>query len=95
MSASVSVRDNTDAARFEAWIGGELAGYAEYARTGSVVEYPHTEVRPDHEGEGIGGALARTALDDARERDLRVRASCPFISGWLERHPEYQDLRDR
>ncbi|WP_326599854.1 GNAT family N-acetyltransferase [Streptomyces sp. NBC_01803] len=95
MSATVSVRDNTDAARFEAWIGEELTGFADYARTGSVVEYSHTEVRPDHEGEGIGGALARTALEDARERDLRVRVSCPFISGWLRRHPEYQDLQDR
>ncbi|MGK5533716.1 GNAT family N-acetyltransferase [Streptomyces sp. URMC 129] len=95
MSATVSVRDNTEAARFEAWIDGELAGFAEYARTGGVVEYAHTQVRSDHEGEGIGATLARTALDDARERDLRVRVSCPFIRGWLERHPEYQDLQDR
>ncbi|MDT0345376.1 GNAT family N-acetyltransferase [Streptomyces litchfieldiae] len=92
MNATASVRDNTDAARFEAWIDGELAGFADYLRAGNLAVYPHTEVREAFEGRGIGSTLARTALDDARSRDLRVLAPCPFISGWLERHPEYHDL---
>jgi hypothetical protein len=41
---------------------------------------------------GVGGAIARYALDDARARGLHVRALCPFIRGWMERHPQYSDL---
>ncbi|GAA3480437.1 hypothetical protein GCM10018966_049670 [Streptomyces yanii] len=41
---------------------------------------------------GLGGLLARGALDDARTRGLRVLPYCPFIRGWIGKHPEYADL---
>ncbi|MDT0445792.1 GNAT family N-acetyltransferase [Streptomyces johnsoniae] len=94
-STKATVRDNTDASRFEAWLDGERAGFADYLRTGDLAVYPHTEVAEGYEGRGVGSSLARTALDDARSRGLRVLAPCPFISGWLERHPEYHDLAYR
>ncbi|MGB3763430.1 MAG: N-acetyltransferase [Ornithinimicrobium sp.] len=35
----------------------------------------------------------RGALDDVRAAGrLRVEAPCPFVSAWIERHPEYADL---
>ncbi|MDT0305853.1 GNAT family N-acetyltransferase [Streptomyces sp. DSM 44917] len=95
----VTVRDNPEGRRFEARLdpaAAEPAGFTEYRRReGGVVEYFHTEVDPAFEGRGVGGALARAALDDARARGLRVRATCPFVSGWLDRHPDYHDLRER
>ncbi|WSG09497.1 N-acetyltransferase [Micromonospora sp. NBC_01739] len=56
------------------------------------VAFVHTEVSPEYEGRGVGAALARAALDEARTANLRVLATCPFIAGWIARHPEYQDL---
>ncbi len=88
------MRDNEDASRFEAWIADDLAGVAEYRRTEGLVVYPHTVVKADFEGRGVGSALARAALDDARARDLRVQVPCPFLTSWLARHPEYQDLTE-
>ncbi|MFI5529641.1 GNAT family N-acetyltransferase [Kitasatospora sp. NPDC051853] len=78
--------------RFEATVAGELAGFAEYIRNDRLVVYPHTVVDPGFEGQGIGGLLARAALDDARRRGLPVLATCPFIKAWMLRHPEYADL---
>jgi predicted GNAT family acetyltransferase len=92
MTTDVTVTDAENSDRFEARIDGALAGYAEYMRTDRLVVYPHTEVDPAYEGRGVGGALARAALDDARRRGLPVLAICPFIAGWMGRHPEYQDL---
>ncbi len=89
---TVTIRDAEGAGRFEAWVDGTLAGFAEYLRSGELVVYPHTVVEPAHEGQGVGGALARAALDDARARGLAVLATCPFIKGWMLRHPEYIDL---
>ncbi|MFC5662140.1 GNAT family N-acetyltransferase [Kitasatospora misakiensis] len=89
---TVTIRDAEGAGRFEAWVDGDLAGFAEYLRSDELVVYPHTIVEPAHEGQGIGGALARAALDDARARGLAVLATCPFIKGWMLRHPEYIDL---
>lgn len=92
MDTSPTVTDAAGRQRFEARFDGELAGFAQYIRTADLVVYPHTEVSPSFEGRGVGGALARAALDDARERGLRVLATCPFIHGWMGRHPEYADL---
>jgi uncharacterized protein len=92
METEVVVSDVPDSNRFEARIDGQLAGFAEYTRTASLVVYSHTEVDSAFEGKGVGGALARTALDDARKRAVKVLATCPFIAGWMRRHPEYADL---
>lgn len=92
MDSSPVITDAAERRRFEAHVDGTMAGFAEYIRTPDLVVYPHTVVDDDYEGQGIGAALARAALDDARERGIRVLATCPFIHSWMERHPEYGDL---
>ena len=52
----------------------------------------HTEVDPAHSGQGHAATLARGALDDARERGLRVVPSCPYVASYIAKHPEYADL---
>ena len=45
------------------------------------------------EGQGVGSSLVRQELDDVRARGgLRVRPSCPFVRGWIDKHPDYADL---
>jgi predicted GNAT family acetyltransferase len=51
----------------------------------------HTEVFDAFEGQGVGGALARGVLDDLQAREIKVRPFCPFIAGWIRRHPDYLD----
>ncbi|GLZ60806.1 hypothetical protein Misp05_43820 [Micromonospora sp. NBRC 107095] len=91
---AVRVSDVPEAKRYEARVDGEstVAGVAQYIRTTELVAFVHTEVSPEYEGRGVGAALARTALDEARAAHLLVLATCPFIAGWIARHPEYQDL---
>jgi predicted GNAT family acetyltransferase len=91
---AVEVNDVPEAQRYEARVDGEpeVAGIAGYIRTRELVAFVHTEVAPEYEGRGVGSALARTALDQARAANLRVLATCPFFAGWIARHPEYQDL---
>ena len=55
--------------------------------------FTHTEVDDRFEGQGVGSALARFALDDVRaEGTRRVVPRCPFIKGWIDKHPDYADL---
>jgi predicted GNAT family acetyltransferase len=89
---ALRVEDNPALARFEATVGGEPAGFVAYRLNGNTIALTHTEVLPAFEGRGVGGALARSALDDARHRELTVQPSCPFIASWIERHPDYADL---
>ncbi|MGH8860436.1 MAG: GNAT family N-acetyltransferase [Jatrophihabitantaceae bacterium] len=88
----ISVRDNPGAARYEAFVDGVPAGFAAYRDQPGRRVFTHTKVDPDFEGHGVGGALARSALDDVRAKGLAVVPRCPFISGWIAHHREYADL---
>jgi len=90
--SSSDVRDAPQARRYELSLQGEVAGFIDYRDRGEVRELVHTEVRPAHEGQGVGQALAKFALDDARRQGLKVAPSCSFIAAYVQRHPETADL---
>ena len=89
--AGFTVRDNTEIGRFEIELDGVLA-FAEYRVLQSGVLFPHTEVPPAHEGKGVGSALVRHALDDARAKGLKVMPVCTFFASYIVRRPEYHDI---
>jgi predicted GNAT family acetyltransferase len=87
------VRNETSEQRWVAELDGRLAGFAMYETTGDTITFTHTVVDEDFEGRGVGSALARAALDDVRrEGSAKVVAQCSFIAGWIDKHPDYQDL---
>jgi len=88
----VEVVDRPDRLRYEALVGETIAGFLEYRISRDRIALIHTEVQPAFEGQGIGAALVRFALDDARRRGLRVIPICPYVKRYLERHPEHRDI---
>ncbi len=91
--ADVETRNNESENRYEAYVGGELAGSAYYELDEKRIVFTHTEVDDAFEGHGVGSALARAALDDVRAQGTRrVVPRCPFIKEWIRRHPDYEDL---
>ncbi|GAB3262221.1 GNAT family N-acetyltransferase [Nocardioides dilutus] len=91
--SDVQVSDNPGESRFEAHVDGELAGFAAYDNTDDLIVFTHTEIFDAFEGQGVGSALARSALDAVHADGTRkVLPRCPFIRRWIEKHPDYQDL---
>ena len=86
------ITDAPERGRYEAHLDGELAGVLEYVIKYGRLALVHTEVRPEYAGQGLGSALIRFALDDARQRGLRVIAICPYVKEYLTRHPEDNDI---
>ncbi|WP_367128924.1 GNAT family N-acetyltransferase [Saccharothrix sp. HUAS TT1] len=82
----VSVSDHPERSRYEVSLDGELGGFAEYVLADGVVTFTHTEVAV--EGKGLGSALVRHALEDVRAKGLAVVPQCPFVRGYLDKHPE-------
>ena len=87
-SLDISVSENRGAHRYEATVEGVPAGTCQYELAGRIVTFTHTVVDPAYEGRGVGSALARRALDDARKRGLGVVPACRFIAAYIERHPD-------
>jgi uncharacterized protein len=90
--ARIVVADAPERKRFEVTVDGELAGFLVYRSKKGLLALIHTEVEDRFEGRGLGGRLARFALDRAREEGLAVLPFCPFVNAWIKRHPEYTDL---
>jgi hypothetical protein len=85
------VRDNTELHRFELDADGHVA-FSNYARDGGTITIMHTEVPAALNGKGIGSALVRGLLAIVRAQGLKVVARCPFVAGYIAKHPEYADL---
>ena len=86
------VTDHPDRKRYQVAADGVVAGYAAYEMSSGTIVFTHTVVEPQFEGRGLGSAVARYALDDARRRGLTVVPRCPFIRRFIDRHSEYADL---
>jgi uncharacterized protein len=87
-----TVRDNPRELRYELAEGDAVVGEIRYRREGDAIALVHTDVDPAYEGQGLAGTLVEGALQDLRERGLRVIPICPFVRAWLRGHPEYADL---
>jgi len=85
------VRNNPALNRFELDVDGHTA-VAYYQLSPGVITFRHTEVPQELEGRGIGSRLVRGALEAARAQGLKVVAKCPFVSAYMAKHPEFNDL---
>ena len=91
---SFAIKDNPDKHRFEVDLGDGSMAIAEYRIEGGKIAFTHTEVPPEHEGQGNGTALIRFSLRSARDRGLQVIPICPFYASFMKKHAEVQDLLD-
>jgi predicted GNAT family acetyltransferase len=82
---------NTERNQFEIRDGEHLARLAYSEREGAI-DLVHTEVAPAIEGQGIASELARTALEYAASRGLRVVPTCKFVRAYIDSHPVYAKL---
>ena len=87
------ITDNTARSRFELVEEGKLA-FADYRLDGDILILPHVEADPALRGKGAAGRLMEGVLGLARERGWKVRPICGYAVAFIERHPEYRDLRD-
>ena len=77
--------------RFELERDGQVA-YLAYNLAGKVLQLIHTEVPEALRGKAIASTLAESALQWAREHQVKVDVICPYVAAYLKKHPEYADL---
>jgi uncharacterized protein len=85
------VDDNEAAQQFEIHYNDMVAVLA-YRRTNSEIAFLHTVVPAPLERHGVAGRLAQHGLEYARETGRSVLPYCPYVSAYIEKHPEYEDL---
>jgi uncharacterized protein len=97
MAAELSVVHDPQNNRYVLLRDGVEIGQTVYDRPEpGRIEFLHTEVDSSLQEHGLGSALAAGALDDVRANSTdRVSAVCPFVSGFMRKHPVYADLKTR
>lgn len=89
--AAYKVVNNVEENRFEVDLGQGTA-VLEYSIDGDQIIMPHTEVPSAFRGQGIAEQMTKVALEYAKAENLTVVPACPFVSGYIRRHKEYQPL---
>lgn len=92
MTHHAQVSKNDAQSRYELKHDDEVIGLIDYRVSDGVADMFHTEVNPEHGGQGYGQKLVKFALDDAREAGIKVKPTCPFIKKYIDENSEYQDL---
>jgi uncharacterized protein len=92
--AGGQVIDNRERQRYELRLERGTA-FIDYSDRGNVRSLTHAEVPAELRGGGIAGRLSGGALDLARTAGLKVVPRCSYVAGFIDRHPEYQDLVSR
>jgi predicted GNAT family acetyltransferase len=90
-SPPVLVR-NDEAHRYELHVGGQVVAFTDFRVRPNYVVMVHTETDPAFEGRGYGSALVKGLLADVQARGEKIKAECPFVAGYIQRHPEYADV---
>ena len=88
------VKNNTNNQRFEIHEDGEIA-YLEYRFYKKDIALMHTVVPEALGGKGIASALAEYAFDYAKKEKKLVMVYCPFVSGYVKKHPEVKEQLDK
>lgn len=87
------ITDNTARGRFE-WIEEEKLVFADYRLEGNILILPHVEADPALRGKGAAGRMMEGVLELARQRGWKVRPICGYAVAYMDRHPQYRDLRE-
>lgn len=68
----------------------QLRGEARYSLLGDTgIDFDGTVVDPALRGTGVAGLLVRHALSSSIVEGREIIASCWYVAGFLQRHPEY------
>jgi predicted GNAT family acetyltransferase len=91
-SQEVTIVNNVAQSRYELRVGDQVVGLADYyLQPGDLetVVIPHTETLPEFQGQGLAARLIAFALADVAAAGRKVRPDCPYVAGYIQRHPEY------
>jgi predicted GNAT family acetyltransferase len=94
MTEAIDIKNNEKDLRFETPIGEEFA-YIDYRWYKGTLALMHTFVPEAARGKGISFALAKFALEYARENSLKIMVYCRSVARYIKEHPEYEFLKDK
>ncbi|MEM9690594.1 MAG: GNAT family N-acetyltransferase [Pseudomonadota bacterium] len=91
---TITRHEDNEGGRYEASVDGrDGRGELTYSRSsGKRIIADHTGVDDSLRGTGVGKALVKTMVDDARRDGVTVEPLCSFVAALARKHPEWSDV---
>ena len=88
----ITREDGKSGGRYVAVVHGHEAEMT-FSRAGTErIIIDHTGVPRELGGLGVGVALVKQAVEDARRDGIKIIPLCPFAKAQIQKHPEWQDI---
>ena len=92
MTQDYELTDNKEKRQYEFHIDGHVAKIEYIKSSNGEIYLTHTEVPAPLSGRGVGSLLVGKALADIERQGLRLVPLCPFVAGYIQKHPEWKRI---
>ncbi len=92
MEKRIELQDNDQQKEFFLYDGDKKIGELTFSVKDGYMIISHTGVNVEYRGQGLAEKLVLKGIDYAKENNLKIRPYCSYVSGYMMKHPEYQDI---
>lgn len=86
---------NEKESRSEVYDGDKLIGKCDYRIDADKLDIYHTEVDKTYGGRGLAGKLVDLVVAYARDENLKIIPSCPYVAKKFDKDQSYKDVDAR
>ena len=89
---TITLEEGSTGGRYVAVVNGHEAEMT-FSKAGtSRIIIDHTAVPKELGGMGVGVALVKRGVEDARKNGVKIIPLCPFAKAQINKHPDWQDV---
>ncbi|HUQ96236.1 MAG TPA: GNAT family N-acetyltransferase [Chitinophagaceae bacterium] len=77
---------------FYVQVDGETLAQMTYRQKDADLIIEHTEVDDELRNKNVGYSMVKTAVQYARNNNLKIVPVCPFVKAVFDKKPDYKDV---
>jgi uncharacterized protein len=78
--------------KFFTEVAGKESNLSYEKITDNIWDYKLMFVPKNLRGQGIAGKVVEFALNFAKKNNIKIKATCSYVNGFIDTHPEYKEL---
>lgn len=88
----IDIKFNEEKHQSEAIDGGKVIGYSHFSKSEKIWIIDHTIVSQGYEGQGIARKLVDKIVENARNNNIKLAATCTYALKLFTTKDEYKDI---
>jgi predicted GNAT family acetyltransferase len=85
------IKNDPESGQFFFELNGQT-GHLKYTIKDHRIDLRSTFVPAELRGQKLGDLLVEHAIKFAKDKELKIIATCPFVGKYFSKHPEYSEM---